>query len=128
MNTRPELTASSHGVTDSPLLTISAALALVVLLLLLLAWLARRSGISRHFSVARSAITVVGSQSLGARQRIVLVDIADRRLVLGVTPSQITCLTTLDAPAAAAPPAPAVQTADFPALLRTLYAKYCGKS
>lgn len=128
MNTHPELSATGQGVADSPLLTTFAALALVVLIMLLLAWLARRSGFSRHFTPASSGITVVSSQSLGARQRIVLVDIADRRLVLGVTASQITCLTTLDVPPATVAPSSALPAADFPALLRTLYAKYSGKS
>ena len=85
------------GGTDSVLLTVSGALALIILVMVLLAWVARRSGIARRFNDG-SLIAVVASKSLGARERIVLIDVEDQRLVLGVTATQIACLATLAKP------------------------------
>ncbi len=71
------------------------SLALIVLLILAGAWLMRRAGWLR--AGAGHAIRVVGAQSLGARSSVAIVQIEDQRLVLGVTPQQITLLHTLPA-------------------------------
>ncbi|MFP2420568.1 flagellar biosynthetic protein FliO [Pseudescherichia vulneris] len=104
---------------DSMLMTVMGALALVVLLLMALAWVVRRSGLARRLNDGSGVMTVVASKSLGARERLVLVDVGEQRLVLGVTASQITCLTTQPRPVTpvnAAAPAPQ----SFSALLNKL--------
>jgi flagellar protein FliO/FliZ len=108
---------------DSVLMTVMGALALVVLLMVALAWVFRRSGLSRRLNDGSGAMTLVASKSLGARERLVLVDVGDQRLVLGVTASQITCLTAQPRPAAETA-APAAAPLPFPALLEKLRHKY----
>lgn len=108
--------------TGSVLMTVSGALALIILLMVVMAWAARRSGLARRLNNAQGNITLVANQSLGPRERLVLVDVGEQRLVLGVTASQITCLATQarpeNAPQASAP------AATFPLMLEKLRQKY----
>lgn len=107
--------------TGSVLMTISGALALIVLLLVVLAWAARRSGLARRLQGAQGSMTLVATQSLGPRERLVLVDVGEQRLVLGVTASQITCLATQVRPEnASQDTAPAA----FPQMLDKLRQRY----
>ncbi|MGB6242146.1 MAG: flagellar biosynthetic protein FliO [Castellaniella sp.] len=77
-------------------LRVILALLFVLVLLLALAWLARRGGWARHGNRTAN-LRVLGSHSLGARCSLSLVQIDDTRLLLGVTPQQITLLHTLPA-------------------------------
>ncbi|WP_260459727.1 flagellar biosynthetic protein FliO [Enterobacter ludwigii] len=66
-------------------MTVTGALALIVLLMVVLAWAVRRSGLTRRLNAAQGTITLVATQSLGPRERLVVVDVGEQRLVLGVT-------------------------------------------
>ncbi|HEY5366391.1 MAG TPA: flagellar biosynthetic protein FliO, partial [Casimicrobiaceae bacterium] len=44
---------------------------------------------------AGAAIRIIATQALGQRERVVLVEIADQWLVLGVAPGQVSALSTL---------------------------------
>ncbi|SDV46591.1 flagellar biosynthetic protein FliO [Chitinasiproducens palmae] len=79
-------------------------LAAVLLAVLACGWLARRLN-ARGVSSGRLA-RVVGGVSLGNRERVAVVEIADTWLVLGVTPGGITTLHTLPAAARAASDVP----------------------
>ncbi|MDX7623964.1 flagellar biosynthetic protein FliO [Enterobacter bugandensis] len=107
--------------TGSVLMTVTGALALIILLMVAMAWAARRSGLARRLNDAQGNMTLVATQSLGPRERLVLVDVGEQRLVLGVTASQITCLATQarpeHAPQTSAP-------ATFPQMLEKLRQKY----
>ncbi|MGZ9893583.1 flagellar biosynthetic protein FliO [Bordetella bronchiseptica] len=81
--------------TESAVLRVVVGLALVIAAILVSAWLARRSGlIQRH---GGALLRQVGGMSLGPRQRVVVLEIEDTWLVLGVTPNQLTALHTLPA-------------------------------
>lgn len=108
--------------TGSVLMTVSGALALIVLLMVVLAWAARRSGLARRLNDAQGNMTLVATQSLGPRERLVLVDVGEQRLVLGVTASQITCLATQARPEAT--PQTTAPAATFPLMLEKLRQKY----
>jgi len=72
----------------------------VIALILALAWFARRTGLMRQGTPG--VMRTVGSVMLGARQRLVLVEVGDTWLVLGVSPGEIRTLHTLPAARAAA--------------------------
>ncbi|HDC4370529.1 flagellar biosynthetic protein FliO [Enterobacter cloacae] len=108
--------------TGSVLMTVSGALALIILLMVVMAWAARRSGLARRLNDAQGNMTLVATQSLGPRERLVLVDVGDQRLVLGVTASQITCLATQPRPENA--PQASAPAATFPLMLEKLRQKY----
>ncbi len=81
------------------------ALLAVLGLVALAAWAARRTGLARP---SGTVLRPVASVSLGARERVVVVEVAGRWLVLGVAPGSVRALADLP-PAAveAAPAAPA---------------------
>jgi flagellar protein FliO/FliZ len=72
-------------------------LALLFILLLILggAWVARRTGLLKTRGKP-AAIQVVGSQSLGGRSFISIVEVENARLVIGITPHNISLLHTLE--------------------------------
>lgn len=67
----------------------------VIALILGMAWLARRAGLVRH--ATGGVMKVIGSTMLGARQRLVLVEVGDTWLVLGVSPGEIRPLHSMPA-------------------------------
>lgn len=82
---------SSTPVSAAPLLQVSGALIAIIALILAAAWLVKRLG----FAPKRTGVNglkISASASLGARERVVVVDVEDARLVLGVTAGQINLL------------------------------------
>lgn len=95
-------------------------LGLVVVLGLLLGtlWVLKRISAPRS---SAGHLRILGATPVGPRERVVLVEVAGRVLVLGVAPGRINTLHTLDsgelpAPSAGTSPAPG----DFQARLRQL--------
>lgn len=75
-------------------------LVVVVGLIFLLAWAARRIGLQRL--TGSGVVKVISSAALGTRERVVVVEVAGTWLVLGVSASQVNTLHTLPAQAVAA--------------------------
>lgn len=75
------------------------ALGVVVACVLLCGWWVSRFG-ARPSPSARQ-VQVVASTRVGQREKVVVVDVQGRRLVLGVTAQQVTCLCDLEAPSTA---------------------------
>jgi len=102
-------TVPSHSAEAAPAVGASglmqAGLGMMVVLglIFLCAWLARRFGLQRFGG--GHVVKVVSNSSVGQRERVVVVEVGATWLVLGVTPSQINTLHTL--PAQAVPQAPA---------------------
>ncbi len=67
----------------------------VIALILGMAWVARRAGLVRQ--ATGGVMKVVGSTMLGARQRLVLVEVGDTWLVLGVSPGEVRPLHSMPA-------------------------------
>jgi flagellar protein FliO/FliZ len=89
-----------------PWLQSALALLVVLGLVAVAAWLARRSGLARP--AGASALRPVASLSLGARERVVVVEVCGRWLVLGVAPGNVRALADL-------PPAPLPEGLPAPA-------------
>lgn len=66
------------------------ALALIVALLFGTAWLARKISGGKAFGLR--GLNIVGGVALGPRERIVLVEVGDTWLVVGIVPGQIRTL------------------------------------
>ncbi|MFC3285181.1 flagellar biosynthetic protein FliO [Litchfieldella rifensis] len=82
----------------------AAALALVVAIIVLCSYLVKRWGPSRGLTGGR--LRVVGSTAIGNRERVVIVEVEDTWLVLGVGGGQVNKLHELAAPDEAAVPQP----------------------
>ncbi len=80
--------------TEAAMLRVAGSLVLVILAMLVAVWLARRQG---WLHGGRSeTISMQGMRRIGPRSHIAIVSVEGKRLVLGVTPTQINLLHTLD--------------------------------
>lgn len=104
-STAPAQTSAPVNVTHanesmtSPLIQVSGALLGIIVLILAAAWVVKRVVPGAMKNRAVNGLAVSASTSLGNRERVVIVNVDDARLVLGVTAQQVTLLHTL-------PPAP----------------------
>jgi flagellar protein FliO/FliZ len=57
------------------------------------AWLLKRFGVAR--SIAGAPVKVVGGISVGGRERILVVEVADQWIVVGVAPGRVNTLSTM---------------------------------
>jgi flagellar protein FliO/FliZ len=76
----------------------AAALLLVLGLIFLCSWLLKRCALLRRLPAATPRLRVIASTAVGARERVVIVAVDDRQLLLGVAPGHITKLHELAAP------------------------------
>ncbi|MGU3415406.1 flagellar biosynthetic protein FliO [Enterobacteriaceae bacterium C34A] len=104
---------------SSPLIAVSGALLGIILLILAAAWLARRFGFGGVKTTTTKELKVSASAALGQRERVVIVDVEDARLVLGVTASQVSLLHKLP-PKVIDPEAPKTDTPDFASLMKSV--------
>lgn len=78
---------------------VSTALAGIIVLIIVAMWLFRRFGLSRGSLKGNPAkLNVKASCSLGAKERVVVIEIEQEWLVLGVTSSQVNLLHKLPIP------------------------------
>ncbi|MCP8464878.1 flagellar biosynthetic protein FliO [Pseudomonas sp. ZM23] len=98
----PSLITGSAG---AQLMQLLLGLVLVVGLIFLLAWLVRR--VQQVGPRGNQAIRLVSSQALGPRDRLVLVQVGEEQILLGLTPGRITPLHVLRQPVQAADSQPA---------------------
>lgn len=82
--------ANSSPISGSGLLELAAGLMLVIAMILLMAWLYRRVG--QGALGLGSVIRIVSAVSLGNRDRIALVEIGDKFILLGISPGRINSL------------------------------------
>ncbi|MGV7960891.1 flagellar biosynthetic protein FliO [Photorhabdus tasmaniensis] len=80
------------------LMQISSALAGVLLLIFALTWLIRRMGLVSGKGKTQQHLSIKASCSLGQRERVVIVEVENNWLVLGVTAQQINLLHQMPTP------------------------------
>ena len=98
---------STAGALGSSLL----ALIVVIALILALAWIIRRlPGIGPR---GHASMRVVGTLAVGVKERVMVIEIGEQQMVIGVTGEQITLLDKLEQPLPEQP----MQKPDFSAVL-----------
>ena len=116
--TAPVTVQASQPVTEpavsggAALMQVSSALGAILLLILLAGWLFRRLGFAPQARNGR-LLHLRASCQVGQRERVVVVEVDNTLLVLGVTAQQVTALAQFDAPAAEPEPALAVPGDSF---------------
>jgi len=68
-------------------------LILVLGLMAALAWVLKRFGATR--AAGSAAVRVVGGVSVGGRERVLIVEVADQWIVVGVAPGRVNALATM---------------------------------
>jgi len=129
----PVLAHAANTVAAAPAPAVSAAgsllqvfigLVAVLLLIAATAWVAKRFGVTR--SGASNMLQVISSASVGARERVVVVEVGESWLVVGVAPGSVNALMTLPRGEIQPPAAPTLN-ASFAAGLQQLIEKRRGK-
>lgn len=100
LTAEPLLAASDRSMpgVGSAAAQIGLGLLVVLLLMFFLAWLAKYLRLVPGAMASGGAMKVLAVLPLGNREKILLVQIGDEQLVLGVTSQQITCLHRLNEP------------------------------
>lgn len=91
--TSTQTTAQGTVSTAGGLFSVLFGLIAVIAMIVGLAWMARRTGMMRPQDNA--LIQIVGSASLGTRERVAIVQVQDSWIVVGVSPAGVTSLATL---------------------------------
>lgn len=91
------------AVTASDWLQMLGGLALVMLLIIGCAWMARR--VSGAGGFGNSHLKVLSAMSLGARERIALIEVGGEQVLIGVTPNSIRRIHVLENPVDTSAPA-----------------------
>lgn len=81
------------------LISVTFALLLIIGLIMGISWFVKRFG--QGSLVGSSHLKIIASLPLGTRERIALIEVGDRQLLLGITPTQINTLHVLDSPVVA---------------------------
>jgi len=104
-----EKTTSPASGFGSMLAQMVLVLALVLGLLLAIAWVLRRAGLVQ--GAANGHLKVLGAVSVGARERVMLIQVGQEQLVVGVTAAEISFLHLLAEPIdVSSPNAPTLDT------------------
>ncbi len=92
------MAAAGHSGPDvsQQLIQVLGSLGVVLALVLVLAWVARR--ISRSRVSQTGGLRLLGGISLGSKERIVLVQVGEQQLLVGVAPGSLRTLHVLDSP------------------------------
>jgi flagellar protein FliO/FliZ len=125
----PALFAAPHAAwaqaapeVGSGLLQMLLGLGFIIALIFASLWLLRRLAAPR--GSAANALRIVAGQAVGARERVVIVEVGDTVLVLGVAPGQVTTLHSMPKSALPqTPPAGAVAAHPFASRLRQMMEK-----
>lgn len=90
----PKMARGAPVLSQSDLVGWILGLGVVTLLILILAWALRRLN---HFSfLPGNGLRVLGGLSLGTRERVVLLQVGEKQLLLGVAPGRIETLHVLE--------------------------------
>ncbi|HBR96114.1 MAG TPA: flagellar biosynthetic protein FliO [Gammaproteobacteria bacterium] len=99
----------SQGVSPDYFLKLVVAMCVVLGVFFALAWLVKRV---HRLPMSTQSIQVLGSTAVGNREKLVLVQVGEQQLLLGVTTQSIQNLHTLEAPLAEDNPSPAPNFGD----------------
>ncbi len=94
---RPAYTPPPSAVSSGSVLQVIFSLLLVLAAVALVAWILKRINQPQHG--AASLLKIISSVAVGQRERVVLVEVNDTWLVLGVAPGQVRSLHNMPKPA-----------------------------
>lgn len=104
--TAPAALATHNGLATAPtagstlpsqggsIMTTLLGLVAVIALMVGVAWLVKRAGLTRTLS-GNAPVKVVGGVSVGTRERVMVVEVDDQWIVVGVAPGRVNALMTM---------------------------------
>lgn len=85
---------------SSSYLSMVAGLLLVLALMAAIAWFMKRAGLGNHMQ-ASAAATIIGGVSVGNRERVVVIEVGELWIVVGVAPGSVNALASMPKQASA---------------------------
>ncbi|MFL9923741.1 flagellar biosynthetic protein FliO [Herbaspirillum lusitanum] len=82
--------------------TMMLGLIAVLAIMAAIAWLFKRAGLTQGLS-GNSAAKIIGGVSVGTRERVMVIEVADQWIVVGVAPGRVNALATMPRQEHAAP-------------------------
>ena len=108
------------------MLQITLSLLLVLVVILAIGWLLKRMNVAQQGSA--NLLQVIGSVAIGQRERVILLEVNDTWLLIGVGPGQIRTLHTMEKTAITDLPSRPATDKKFAALLSSLLKSRAGNS
>ncbi len=94
--TRSTLSGAQDPMSMSSLWQLTLGMLLVLSLIVGIAWVLKRSG--RFQTTAGGGLRILGGLSMGARERVVLLQVGETQLLVGVAPGRVQTLHVLEQP------------------------------
>jgi len=92
------MSPATTSIGGSELIGLASSLVVIIVVIVALGWLYSRS---RSLAGANNdVINIVASRALGTRERLLLVEVADQQLLVGMTATQVQTLHVFDKPVA----------------------------
>ncbi len=113
---KPVAPAAESAASAGSLLQVLLGLVAVLAVMAAAAWVMKRLGVAR--AMAGTPVKVIGGVSVGGRERVVVVEVADQWIVVGVAPGSVNALSTLPRQEVAAPDQGAPGAKNFSAWLK----------
>ena len=92
--TIPAVTGSALPSSGGSIFTMLFGLVAVLAVMAGIAWLLKRFGLSQNLS-GNAAAKVVGGVSVGSRERVMVIEVGEQWIVVGVAPGRVNALATL---------------------------------
>jgi len=122
-----ESSAAPPSATGS-VFTMLLGLAAVLALMVSLAWLFKRTGLVKGAG-SNAVAKIIGGVSVGTRERVLVIEVADQWIVVGVAPGRVNTLATMPRQEHLVPSAaPAAPAANFASWLKQTIDKRNGSS
>ena len=121
-----EVTRPVYTPPASSMLQITLSLLLVLVVILAIGWLLKRMNVAQQGSA--NLLQVIGSVAIGQRERVILLEVNDTWLLIGVGPGQIRTLHTMEKTAITDLPSRPATDKKFAALLSSLLKSCAGNS
>ncbi|MGB9983337.1 flagellar biosynthetic protein FliO [Herbaspirillum sp. AP21] len=90
----PAVTGSALPSSGGSIFTMLFGLVAVLAVMAGIAWLLKRFGLSQNLS-GHAAAKVVGGVSVGSRERVMVIEVGEQWIVVGVAPGRVNALATL---------------------------------
>ncbi|WP_292935008.1 flagellar biosynthetic protein FliO [Noviherbaspirillum sp.] len=120
----PGFAAEQAPASTGSLLQVSLGLAVVLALMAGAAWILKRIGLAG--TGTNSVVKVIGGVSVGNRERVIVVEVADQWIVVGVAPGRVNALSSMPRQEISSAPDNAPAATNFAAWLKQTIEKRNG--
>jgi flagellar protein FliO/FliZ len=123
-------TCHAASATDTPaaanMIQVTLSLLLIVGLLFGFSYVVKKFGLGKMINSSQFPVKVIGAISIGSNQRLMVIEVGDEWIVLGITPQNMTTITSM--PRQVAPAANEAGNLKFASWMHSALEKYQSKN